>query len=96
MPLDEMQECVEELIQPLCYDRWDWRIGPVSHSTICGKNNLIAARMLGNQVVHNRLKDSLDLGERTIDNTIRGSTRSSIPNSMRLMMDELRKSRNHS
>ena len=91
MPLEEMQECVEELIQPLCYDRWDWRRGSVAHSTICGKNNLIAARMLGNQVVQNSLKDLLDQGERTIDNTIRGATRSSIPTIMRFMMDELRK-----
>ena len=37
------------------------------------------------------MKDLLDLGGRTIDNTIRGATRSRIPNIMRFMMDELRK-----
>ena len=47
--------------------------------------------MLRNQVVQNRLKDLLDLGERTIDNAIRGATRSSIPNIMLFMMDKLRK-----
>ena len=91
MSLEERQECGEELIRPLCYDRWDWRRGSVTHPTICGKKHLIAARMMGNQVVQNRLKDLLDLGERTIDNAMRGATRLNIPNIKRFMMDELRK-----
>ena len=37
------------------------------------------------------MKDLLDLEERTIDNAIRGSTRSSILNVMQFMLDELRK-----
>ena len=33
----------------------------------------------------------MDLGERTIDNAMRGATRSNIPNIKRFMMNELRK-----
>jgi len=91
MPLEERQECGEELIRPLYYDRWDWRRGSVTHPTICGKKHLITARMMGNQVVQNRLKDLLDMGERSIDNAGRGATRSNIPGLNRFMMDELRK-----